>query len=167
MSELIDDMLKLARVARAEMRREPIDMSGLASEVLGDLKRAHPERDVECVVAEGVTATGDRQLLKIALENLLGNAWKFTGKRPRARIELGTKVSDGGGVAYFVRDNGAGFDMKYAGKMFGTFQRLHAEDDFSGTGVGLATVQRIVARHGGRIWAEGEVDKGATFYFTL
>jgi light-regulated signal transduction histidine kinase (bacteriophytochrome) len=167
MSDLIDDMLKLSRVTRADMRRERVDMSALASEVLSELKSSQPEREVECVIAEGVIADGDAQLLRIALENLLGNAWKFTSKRPRARIELGQKEQQDGRAVYFVRDNGAGFDMQYAAKLFGTFQRLHSDEDFAGTGVGLATVQRIIARHGGRIWADGVVDEGATFYFTL
>jgi light-regulated signal transduction histidine kinase (bacteriophytochrome) len=167
MSELIDDMLKLSRVARAEMQREPVDMSALASDVLAELRRSQPERAVECVVAEGLTASGDGQLLRIALENLLGNAWKFTGKRPHARIEFGMKEQGDGRPVYFVRDNGAGFDMQYAAKLFGTFQRLHSEEEFAGTGVGLATVQRIISRHGGRIWAESAIDQGAAFYFTL
>ncbi|MGK4004502.1 AAA family ATPase [Sorangium sp. So ce1036] len=172
MSDLIDDMLKLSRVTRAEMQREPVDMSALASEVLAALQKSQPDRAVECAVAGAVTASGDSHLLKIALENLLGNAWKFTSKRADARIEFGQ--IEGGpeerrdvGATYFVRDNGAGFDMKYAAKLFGTFQRLHTEEEFTGTGIGLATVHRIVARHGGRIWAESAVDQGATFYFTL
>ncbi|MGK3983785.1 AAA family ATPase [Sorangium sp. So ce136] len=172
MSDLIDDMLKLSRVTRAEMQRERVDMSALAGEVLVALKRSQPDREVECVVAEGVTANGDSHLLKIVLENLLGNAWKFTSKRADARIEFGQlEAGQGeqrdGRAAYFVRDNGAGFDMRYVAKLFGTFQRLHTEEEFAGTGVGLATVHRVVARHGGRIWAESAVDQGATFYFTL
>ncbi|XYI03744.1 AAA family ATPase [Sorangium sp. So ce1128] len=172
MSDLIDDMLKLSRVTRAEMQRERVDMSALASEVLVALKRSQPDREVACVVAEGVTANGDSHLLKIVLENLLGNAWKFTSKRADARIEFGQlEAGQGeqrdGRAAYFVRDNGAGFDMRYVAKLFGTFQRLHTEEEFAGTGVGLATVHRVVARHGGRIWAESAVDQGATFYFTL
>ncbi|WP_437821294.1 AAA family ATPase [Sorangium sp. So ce1078] len=178
MSELIEDMLKLSRVTRAEMQREHVDMTALAREVLDALQRPEPDRAVACVVADGVTASGDPQLLKIVLENLLGNAWKFTSKRADARIELGRiqggeagqagqEEQRGGRATYFVRDNGAGFDMKYAAKLFGPFQRLHTEEEFAGTGVGLATVHRIVERHGGRIWAEGAVDRGATFYFTL
>jgi light-regulated signal transduction histidine kinase (bacteriophytochrome) len=167
MSELIDDMLKLARVARAEMRSERVDISVLAEDVLAELQRSQPGREVERVVDRGVTANGDPQLLKIALENLLGNAWKFTSKRPRARIELGRTEKPDGRAVYFVRDDGAGFDMQFSAKLFGTFQRLHSQEEFSGTGVGLATVQRIIARHGGRVWAEGAVDQGATFYFTL
>jgi light-regulated signal transduction histidine kinase (bacteriophytochrome) len=133
---------------------------------LTDLQNGEPRRSVECVVPEGVAAQGDPRLLRVVLENLLGNAWKFTKKKPQARIELGVAKQDGQQV-YFVRDDGAGFDMTYVGKLFGTFQRLHAAEDFSGSGVGLATVQRIIHRHGGRVWAQGAEGKGATFTFTL
>jgi len=148
------------------MRREGVDLSALAQAIAGELQETQSERQVEFVIAQGLVATGDARLLRIVLENLLGNAWKFTGKRPRARIELGVTQDDGHRV-YFVQDDGAGFDMAYANKIFGAFQRLHAMTEFSGTGIGLATVQRIIHRHGGRIWAEAAVGQGATFYFTL
>lgn len=166
MGQLIDDLLSLARITRSEMRREGVDLSALAQAIAGELQETQSERQVEFVIAQGMVATGDARLLRIVLENLLGNAWKFTGKRPRARIELGVTQDDGHRV-YFVRDDGAGFDMAYANKIFGAFQRLHAMTEFSGTGIGLATVQRIIHRHGGRIWAEAAVGQGATFYFTL
>lgn len=165
MGRLIDDLLNLSRVTRGPLRRERVDLSVMAAEVVGELQRADPARNVEFVVEDGVTAWGDARLLLVALENLLGNAWKFTSKRPGARIEFGVEKRPGG--AYYVRDNGAGFDMGYADKLFGAFQRLHSAGEFEGTGIGLATVQRIVHRHGGRVWAEGEVGRGATFYFTL
>jgi signal transduction histidine kinase len=167
MGQLIDDLIKLARVARAEMQRETVDLSALAGEVLAALQKSEPKRRVEYSIEPGLTAEGDARLLRVMLDNLLGNAWKFTGKRPRAHIEFGAQPQETGGPAYYVRDNGAGFDMTYAGKLFGAFQRLHTLSEFPGTGVGLATVQRIVHRHGGRVWAEGAVGKGTTFYFTL
>ena len=166
MGTLIDDLLKLSRLSRSEMHQEPVDLSALAGEIAAELKQANKKRDVEFVISPGLTAEGDRQLLKIAMENLLGNAWKFTGKRKQAKIEVGIS-ENGGRKAYFVKDNGAGFDMKYADKLFGAFQRLHDTTDFPGIGIGLATVQRIIHRHGGTIWAEGAVGKGATFYFTI
>jgi PAS domain S-box-containing protein len=167
MGHLIDDLIKLARVARAEIKRETVDLSALAGEVLAALRKSEPGREVECRIEPGLTATGDARLLRVVLDNLLGNAWKFTGRQPRPCIEFGATGSADGAPAFFVRDNGAGFDMTYAGKLFGAFQRLHTLSEFPGTGVGLATVQRIVHRHGGRVWAEGAVGKGATFYFTL
>ena len=166
MGQLIDDLLRLSRVTRAEMRRETVDLSDLAQETVRALRQGEPERQVECVVQDGVTANGDPDLLRIVLENLLGNAWKFTGKGPGAKIEFGSAEHEGEAV-YFVRDDGVGFDMAYVDKLFGAFQRLHSTADFAGTGIGLATVQRIVRRHGGQVWAEGAVEKGATFYFTL
>jgi light-regulated signal transduction histidine kinase (bacteriophytochrome) len=166
MSRLIDDLLALSRVTRAELLRETIDLSDLARDVAVQLQRTQSDRPIEITVDAGIVAEGDARLLRIALENLLGNAWKFTGKRAEPRIEVGVTSRDENG-AYFVRDNGAGFDMAYASKLFGAFQRLHSFDEFEGTGIGLATVQRIIKRHGGRIWAIGEVDRGATFYFTL
>ncbi len=167
MSLLIDDLLQLSRIGRAALRREPVDISGLAREVAAQLTAAEEGREAEMRIQDGMTASADPGLLRVALENLLGNAWKFTGERPRARIEVGELRTDEDGRAFFVRDNGAGFDMRYADKLFAPFQRLHGTAEFPGTGVGLATVQRIVRRHGGRAWAEGEVGRGATFYFTL
>ena len=166
MARLIDDLLNLSRITRGELRRETADLSALASSVAEQLRKTYTERQVEFRIAQGVRAQGDPQLLRIALENLLGNAWKFTGKTADAVVEFGVTEGDGG-PAYFVRDNGAGFDVAYAGKLFGAFQRLHDVREFEGTGIGLATVQRIVRRHGGRVWAEGEPGRGATFYFTL
>ncbi len=166
MAQLIDDLLELSRLTRAELRWAPVSLSALALAVAEELRHNHPERAVEFVIAEGLTAEGDARLLRIALENLLGNAWKFTAKRPQARIEFGAARRNGETI-YVVRDNGAGFDMEYADKLFGAFQRLHSTAEFPGTGIGLATVQRIIHRHGGRLWAEGAVEQGAAFYFTL
>ena len=166
MAQLIDDLIKLAYVTRSEMHTEPVDLSELANVVLAECRKAEPNRQVECVVQEHVVGFGDPILLRSVLENLLGNAWKFTSKREGARIEFASEQQDGHPV-YLVRDNGAGFDMTYGEKLFGAFQRLHAASDFPGTGVGLATVQRIIHRHGGRVAAEGAEDKGATFSFTL
>ncbi|HEY6419446.1 MAG TPA: PAS domain S-box protein [Candidatus Binataceae bacterium] len=166
MAQLIDDLLNLARVTRSEMRSEVVDLSAMAKVILGEFHSLEPQRCVECVVQEGVIGNGDPDLLRVVLENLLGNAWKFTMKKPRAKIELGILRRDGQQV-YFVRDDGPGFDMTYANKLFGTFQRLHATAEFPGTGIGLASVRRIIHRHGGRTWAEGEEHKGATFSFTL
>lgn len=167
MGLLIDELLKLSRMTRAALRREPVDLTEVARRIAGDLRRLAPERAVDFRIAEDLTTVGDPTLLEAALRNLLENAWKFTGQRAEALIEFGAREQPGGVPAYFVRDNGSGFDMRYADKLFGVFQRLHRQEEFAGTGVGLATVQRIFQRHGGRIWAEAEVDKGATFYFTL
>jgi len=166
MAELIDDLLTLSRVTRAEMRRERVDVSDLARTIMARLQTVAPERRVEVVIPDGLAGSGDPGLLGVVLENLLGNAWKFTSKRKEARIEVGATHQDGA-KAFFVRDDGAGFDMAYASRLFGVFQRLHHVNEFEGTGIGLATVQRIVKRHGGRVWATGEIDRGATFYFTL
>jgi signal transduction histidine kinase len=166
MSQLIDDVLHLARVTRAEVNIHEVDLSALTTAILGRFREVEPERQVDCVVRPGIIVSGDGRLLRIALENLLSNAWKFTARRERARIEFGTRVEEGETV-YFVRDDGAGFDMEYVSRLFGPFQRLHLTTEFPGTGIGLATVQRIVHRHGGRVWAEGAVDRGATFSFTL
>jgi light-regulated signal transduction histidine kinase (bacteriophytochrome) len=166
MAELIDCLLTLARVSRNELRHEPVNLSGLANAVVERLRVSQPERSVEFLIDDGLTTTGDHRLLGVVLDNLLGNAWKFTRKQPSARIEFASMPQDGQPV-FYVRDNGAGFDMAFASKLFGVFQRLHSADEFEGTGVGLATAQRIVRRHGGHIWAEGEVGRGAAFYFTL
>jgi light-regulated signal transduction histidine kinase (bacteriophytochrome) len=166
MARLIDDVLTLSRITRGEVRLQPVDVSALAAEILGELRNESPERRVETAIAEHVEENADARLLRILLDNLLGNAWKYTGKTALARIEFGT-VDVGGTRACFVRDNGAGFDMAYADKLFGPFQRLHDTDEFPGTGIGLATALRIVSRHGGRIWAEAQVGQGATFFFTL
>jgi PAS domain S-box-containing protein len=166
MGELIDDLLSLSRVTRAELRRERVDVTALVRSVLERLRESQPDRQVDVVVQDGLVAQADPRLLDVALTNLLGNAWKFTSKRTSSRIEFAAKADEHPPV-YFVRDNGAGFDAKYADKLFGVFQRLHAAHEFEGTGIGLAMVRRIVSRHGGRVWAEGEVNRGATFYFTL
>ncbi len=166
MARLIDDLLALSRVTRAELRRSPIDLAAIARTVLAQLQRSEPDRAADLILPGEMAAHGDHGLIKIALENLLGNAWKFTRKRERAQIEFGQTPQAGESV-YFVRDNGAGFDMAYADKLFAAFQRLHKASEFEGSGIGLAIVQRIIRRHGGRVWAEGEVERGATFYFTL
>jgi len=172
MGMLIEDLLELSRVSRAELHRQPVDLSTIVSSIVTELREGDPAREVEVVVAPDVRVQGDPRLLRIALENLVRNAWKFTNKRPQARLEFGR--SDGnvpGGTpeepTYFIRDNGVGFDPTFAGKMFQPFQRLHKVTDFEGTGIGLAIVSRIVRRHDGRIWAESGPDRGATFFFTL
>jgi signal transduction histidine kinase/DNA-binding NarL/FixJ family response regulator len=167
LEELIDDLLGLARVAQAELRREPVDLTALARSVVAELREREPQRGVEFRCGEEAVVQADPRLVRIVLTNLLGNAWKFTARQDRPTVEFGTSEEDGGRRVYFVRDNGAGFDMAYAGKLFGAFQRLHTTADFPGSGIGLATVQRIVHRHDGRVWAEGAVGQGATFYFTL
>jgi len=170
MATLIDNLLDLSRVGRRPLRRESVDLARLATEITEDLRAAQPERDVEFVAGVDIKAYGDVSLLKVALENLLGNAWKFTERKEEARIEFGADRRPRPGFlapVYFVRDNGAGFDQAYSDKLFGAFQRLHGQDEFEGTGIGLATVARIIHRHGGRVWAEGDVGEGATFYFTL
>jgi light-regulated signal transduction histidine kinase (bacteriophytochrome) len=167
MGNLIDDLLNLSQVTRSEMRLEPVNLSLLASNVCTELQRSHPERQVEFVVQPGLFAQADARLLNVLLVNLLDNAWKFSGKNPHARIEFGILSDPTDNPAYFVRDNGAGFDMAFSNKLFGPFQRLHSAKEFPGNGIGLATVQRIAHRHGGRVWAEGRLGEGATFYFTL
>lgn len=166
MGELIDDLLHLSRLTRADLVRTRVDISAIARRVAGELASREASRSVELVVQSGLFADADAHLVPVIFENLLGNAWKFTGRRPDARVEVGG-YGNGEGDVFYVRDNGAGFDMQYADKLFGVFQRLHGSAEFEGTGIGLATVQRIVQRHGGRIWAESAPDKGATFYFTL
>ncbi|HKT01432.1 MAG TPA: ATP-binding protein [Rugosimonospora sp.] len=166
MSQLIDDLLRLSRATRTELHRERVDVGLLASSVIEELREAEPDRRVDVSVADNLVGMGDAHLIRLALDNLLANAWKFTGARDGARIEVGSTRCDGEQV-FFVRDNGAGFDMRYAEKLFSPFQRLHATAEFEGSGIGLAIVYRILRRHGGRIWAEGVPDEGATFYFTL
>jgi light-regulated signal transduction histidine kinase (bacteriophytochrome) len=185
MQQLIDDLLNLSRATHRGIRLQAVDLSALASRVAAQLRKTEPGRQVEFLIEPDVIVKGDPRLLRVALENLLGNAWKYTARHPRARIELGRirdfrlPVFDSGTGAdgdrksrienpvFFVRDDGAGFNMAYAGKLFGAFQRLHGDAEFEGTGIGLTTVQRIIHRHGGDIWAEGAVEQGATFYFTL
>jgi signal transduction histidine kinase len=167
MNRLIEDLLRLSRLSRAELRLGPVDVSALAAEIVARLRRDAPERRVELVIEPGLVAHADAGLLRVALENLLSNALKYTSKKDGARIEVGSKPQADGTPAFFVRDDGAGFDMKYAGKLFAPFQRMHRQEDFPGHGIGLATVQRIVHRHGGRLWVEAEPDKGATFSFSL
>jgi signal transduction histidine kinase len=166
MGQLIDGLLNLSRVTRAEIRGRRVDLSSLAGEIVEELRQGENGRRVEAVVADGAVAEGDPALLRAVLQNLLGNAWKFTRKRAEARVEFGV-AKESGVTTYFVRDNGAGFDMTYSDKLFGAFQRLHGQTEFPGIGIGLATVQRIVSRHGGRTWATGAPDQGATIYFTL
>jgi PAS domain S-box-containing protein len=166
MSQLIDDMLNLSRISRSEMNIRRVNLSSLAQDIINELRESQPERNVEFLIQEGITVLGDERLLRIVLENLLGNAWKFTSKHQKARIEFGLQKMEDKPV-YFIRDDGAGFDMSYAQKLFGAFQRLHTTEEFSGTGIGLATVQRIIRRHGGKVWAEGEIEKGTTIYFTI
>ncbi|MDZ7959151.1 MAG: GAF domain-containing protein [Aulosira sp. DedQUE10] len=167
MGQLIDDLLNLSRLMRSEMQLESVDLSLLAREICTEIQESQPGRQVELVIQPGLSAQGDGRLLKMLLTNLLDNAWKFTRKHTQAKIEFGATPQARGIPAYFIRDDGAGFDMAYANKLFSPFQRLHRIDEFPGTGIGLAIVQRIVHRHGGRVWAEGIVEQGATFYFTL
>ena len=166
MGQLIDGLLNLSRLTRTEIRGGSVDLSSLAHEIVAELKDSDGNRPVECVIAAGAIAEGDPALLRAVLQNLIGNAWKFTRKREPARIEFGVG-EESGEKTYFVQDNGAGFDMSYVDKLFGAFQRLHGQNEFPGIGIGLATVQRIVNRHGGRVWAVGAPEKGATVYFTL
>lgn len=167
MHRLINDLLDLSKIVRAPLHRGTVDLSKLAREILQTLRDRAPAREANVVVTAGLVVSGDSGLLRIALENLLANAWKFTSRKDRAHIEFGSGPDRAGRTVYFVRDNGAGFDPRYATKLFSPFQRLHSETQFPGTGIGLATVQRIIHRHGGEIWAESAVDSGAGFYFTL
>jgi signal transduction histidine kinase len=165
MNKLIEDLLDLSRVGRRDLLHQHVNLSMLAESILADLRRSDPKRKVRVRVAKDLEAEGDERFLRLVLENLLRNAWKFTNRRPEAHIEFGQ--TDGPTPAFFVRDDGAGFDMAHADRLFGVFQRFHSDAEFPGSGVGLATVQRIISRHGGRVWAVGEVNCGATFYFTL
>ncbi|HET9588713.1 MAG TPA: PAS domain S-box protein [Anaerolineales bacterium] len=167
MAQLIDDLLGLSRVTRAPMQTKFVNLSALAQNIAANLKQTQPERQVSVLIAADLSAKGDPDLLRIVLENLINNAWKFTSRRTDAYIEVGARDEESGERIFFVRDNGAGFDMAFANKLFGAFQRLHSGDEYPGTGIGLATVQRIIRRHGGNIWAESSPGKGATFFFTL
>ena len=166
MAVLIDDLLNLSRVTRAPLEPKFLNLSAMADDIMRGLKESQPERQANFFIEPNLMVEVDPHLMHIALENLLGNAWKFTSKQPQTRIEFGqqSKVRE---RTFYVRDNGAGFDMAYVNKLFGVFQRLHTASEYPGTGIGLATVQRIIKIHGGRIWAEGEEGQGATFYFTL
>ncbi|MEX2535584.1 MAG: ATP-binding protein [Trueperaceae bacterium] len=164
--ELIDNLLDLSRLSYVQMRREEVNLSEVAGRIADRLRESSPEREMEFLIPQGIMAQGDANMLAVVLENLLSNAWKFTSKEERARIEFGANLEDGE-TTYFVRDNGVGFDMRYSGRLFAPFQRLHPNREFEGTGVGLATVRRIVRRHGGRVRAEAQVGQGATFFFTL
>ncbi len=166
MGNLIDDLLDLSRVSRQAIKAERIDLGGMARSILDELARAQPDRRLQAAVQDELAVVGDPTLMQDVLENLIGNAWKFTAQRDVARIAFGCREINGE-RAFFVRDNGAGFDMQYAGKLFGAFQRLHGPQEFEGNGIGLAMVRRIVALHGGRVWAESVPGEGATFYFTL
>jgi light-regulated signal transduction histidine kinase (bacteriophytochrome) len=167
MAQLIDDLLNLSRVTRAPFKPEPTNLSTIAQNIIRELQQTDPKRIVEFSITPNINTNVDPRLLKVVLENLLSNAWKFTSKQEFARVEFGVKDEPTEGRVYYVRDNGAGFDMAYVNKLFGAFQRLHTNSEFPGIGIGLAIVQRIINRHGGHVWAEGEVDKGAAFYFTL
>jgi PAS domain S-box-containing protein len=164
MAQMIDDLLHLSRATRADLRRQPVDVTGLAAEVVAELREAEPTREIEVRVADGLTAAGDADLIRLVLQNLIGNGWKFTTGRPDALVEVG---ADKGGQVLYVRDNGAGFDMQFASKLFEPFQRLHTTAEFEGNGIGLAIVHRIVTRHGGRIWANSSPGKGSVFRFAL
>jgi light-regulated signal transduction histidine kinase (bacteriophytochrome) len=166
MGQLIDDLLELARVSRVELVASPVALDALAARLVRDLRERDPRRAVDILIQAGTPAHGDSRLLALVLQNLFENAWKFTSRQANARIEFGVS-SEGPPATYFVRDNGVGFDMAHSAKLFGIFQRLHSVDEFPGTGVGLAIVQRIVERHGGRIWVDARPDEGATFFFTL
>jgi signal transduction histidine kinase len=166
MTQLIDDLLRLSRIRAAELHPEPLDLSALVELIMNDIRSVDPARNVEVVIESGLSTEGDPGLLRIALENLLRNAWKFTGKKPSARIEFG-RTREGGTPAYFVKDDGVGFDTSYAARICQPFQRFHTTTEFEGTGIGLAIVERIIRHHDGRIWVESEPDRGATFFFTL
>jgi len=166
MGQLMDDLLKLSRVMRSDLNFERINLSDMAHKIVDELRNDEPKRKVKVTIAPNMIANGDKNLLGLVLQNLLGNAWKYSSKTSEPRIEMGT-VEHNGKQAYFVHDNGVGFDMTYADKLFKPFQRLHKATEFTGTGIGLATVQRIIRRHGGEVWAESKVGEGATFYFTL
>ncbi len=166
MNRIMDDLLHLSRISRKGVQRQDVDLSKIAASVVAELREAQPDRGATVDIQEGIAAFADVKLIEVALSNLLGNAWKFTSKIKNAGIQFGT-IKEEGKIVYYVRDNGAGFDQRFSEKLFLPFHRLHSEDEFEGTGIGLATVQRIIHRHGGKVWAEGEPGKGAAFYFTL
>jgi light-regulated signal transduction histidine kinase (bacteriophytochrome) len=166
MEEIIDAMLSLSRVSHVDMKPQDVDLSAIAKSILREFQDSEPKRIATVEVMRGIRAMADKSLIYIVLENLLGNAWKYSKKKQKAYVEFGAKIK-GGQTVYFVRDNGAGFEMKYVDKLFGAFQRLHSLEDFEGTGIGLVTVSRIIRRHGGEVWAEAQPGQGATFYFTL
>lgn len=166
MNELIDAVLNLSRISRSEMTVTKIDLSAMAHEVADELSKAEPERKVNFKIQDNISVNADNALMRVVLDNLIGNAWKYTSKKTQAQIEFG-RYDNQGKIVYFVRDNGVGFDMQYAKKLFTPFQRLHSQSDFPGTGVGLASVKRVIHRHGGRVWAEAVPDEGATFFFTF
>ena len=166
MGQLIDDLLKLSRLTRVALQHQPVDLSSLAREIAGRLQESEPARRMEFVIQNGISTAGDGRLLEVVLTNLLSNSVKFTGPRDPARIEFG-QTSGEAEPTFYVRDNGVGFDMAYANTLFGAFQRLHKHGEFPGIGIGLATAQRVVRRHGGRIWADAKPNEGATFYFTI
>jgi light-regulated signal transduction histidine kinase (bacteriophytochrome) len=166
MADLIEDLLQLSRIARTELNIEKINLTRIARSIIDEWQKSQPQRHVEIKIADGLEDAADSRLMRITLDNLLGNAWKFTEKQAKAVIEFGC-TKEGGKKVYFIRDNGAGFDMAYADKLFAPFQRLHNEEEFPGTGIGLALVRRIIHRHGGKVWTEGQAGKGATFYFSL
>ncbi len=166
MSALIDDLLNFARASTSPIKRDQVNLTAIALRIAGDLRSSEPTRNVEFVIADMPTVEADTGLMRIVLDNLLRNAWKYTSHHAKACIEVGAKLVDGR-MVYFVRDDGAGFDPSRTGEIFQPFHRLHSKSQFPGTGIGLATVQRILAREGGEIWAEGGIEKGATFYFTL
>jgi light-regulated signal transduction histidine kinase (bacteriophytochrome) len=166
MSELINDLLRLSRIMRSEVNRKPVNLSEIATEIADELQKMSPDRQVEFIISPEMIVEADENLIRIAIQNLINNAWKFTSKHPTARIEVGT-IEQGEERVYFVSDDGAGFNMAYSDKLFSPFQRLHGAHEFEGTGIGLATVQRIIKRHNGRVWGEGAIEEGAKFYFTL
>ena len=166
MSQLIDDLLKLSQITRSDLRQEKVDLSGLTETIAAELSANNPGRKVEWLIQPGIVVNGDANFLRIVMQNLLGNSWKFTSKHLSARIEFGEAIIDGQPV-YMVKDDGDGFDMAYAGKLFGPFQRMHGGGNFEGSGIGLATVQRVIHRHGGKVWAESTVAGGTSVYFTL
>jgi light-regulated signal transduction histidine kinase (bacteriophytochrome) len=167
MGELIEGLLTLAHLSREQLKSENVDLSAVARQIEQDHRAREPQRQAQVNIQDGLSAHGDPRLLSAVFQNLLANAWKFSSKKPLARIDVGSELGADGDTIYFVKDNGAGFDMAFAHKLFGTFERLHSPGDFAGTGIGLATVKRVIERHGGRVWAESKINEGATFYFTL